>query len=51
VFAGIPRDVRYAAIAAVAVLLAALYEFMPLLAMFLAFALSGVIVAVIVGRD
>lgn len=49
--AKIPRDVRFAAFAAVAVFLAGLYEFMPLLAMFLAFALFGVIVAVVVGRD
>jgi hypothetical protein len=50
-FARVPRDVRIAALAAVAVLLAGLYEFMPMLAMFLAFAVFGIIVGVVVGRE
>ncbi|GEM_PF-7128683 len=49
--AWIPRDVWLAAIAAAAVLLAALYEFMPVLAALLAVALVSAVVAVIVGRD
>jgi hypothetical protein len=49
--AQIPRDVRLAALAAVAVLFAAIYEYAPMLAMFLAFALFAVVVAVVVGRD
>jgi hypothetical protein len=50
-WAWIPRDVWFAALAAAAVLLAALYEFMPVLAMLLAVALVSAVVAVIVGRD
>jgi hypothetical protein len=38
-------------LAAVAVFLAGLYEFMPLLAGLLALAIFGLIVAVVVGRD
>ena len=50
-FAWVPRDVWLAGFAAAAVLLAALYEFMPVLAMLLAVALVSAVVAVVVNRD
>jgi hypothetical protein len=43
-FAWIPTDVRIAALAEIIVAFAALYEFAPLLAAFLYFALAGVVV-------
>lgn len=50
-FAGVPRDVRLAALAAVIVLVAALYEFMPTVAILVALAIVSIAVAVIVSRD
>lgn len=50
-FAGAPRDVRLAALAAVIVLIAALYEFMPTVAALVALAFVSIAVAVIVSRD
>lgn len=50
-FAGAPRDVRLAALAAVIVFVAALYELMPTVAVLVAIAIASVAVAVIVNRD
>jgi hypothetical protein len=50
-FAWLPRDVRLAGLAAIAMLLGVAYEFSSIVAMLLALAVSGVFVALIVGRD
>jgi hypothetical protein len=47
-FAWIPTDVRIAALLAIIVAFAALYEFAPLLAAYLYFALAGVVVVLTV---
>ncbi len=47
-FAWIPADVRIAVLAAIIVAFAALYEFAPLLAVYLYFALAGVVVVITV---
>lgn len=49
--AGLPRDVRWAMLAAVAVVLLSLYEEWPTTAILLAIAFIGFIVARIVGND
>lgn len=50
-FSGLPKDVRLAAFAAAAVLVAAAYEFSPIVAALLGIAMAGAVVAFIVGRD
>lgn len=50
-FAGLPRDVRWAMLAAVAVVLLSLYEEWPTVAILLAIAFAGFIVARVVGSD
>jgi hypothetical protein len=50
-FAGAPRDVRLAALAAVIVLVAALYELMPAAGVLVAFAIVSIVVAVFINRD
>lgn len=47
-FAWIPTDVRIAALVAFIIAFAALYEFAPLLALYLYFALAGVVVVMVV---
>ncbi|HVT56028.1 MAG TPA: hypothetical protein VHD34_08270 [Xanthobacteraceae bacterium] len=49
--AGLPRDVRLAALAAAVVLVAGAYEFSPIAAMLVAIALCSAFVAAVVGRD
>jgi len=50
-FAGVPRDVRLAALAAAIVFVAALYEFMPVAAALVALAIASAAVAVFINRD
>ena len=50
-FAGAPRDVRLAALAAVIVFVAGLYELMPTVAVLVALAFVSAAVAVIINRD
>ena len=50
-FAGLPRDVRWAMLAAVAVVLLSLYEEWPTVAILLGLAFAGFIVARVVGSD
>jgi hypothetical protein len=49
--AGLPRDIRLAAFAAIVVLVAAAYEISPVVAVLLMLALAGTFVALVVGRD
>ena len=50
-FAGVPRDVWLAALAAIIIFVAALYELTPTVAVLVAIALVSIAVAVVINRD